>query len=95
MSDSDDQLLLPPPSSKPVRDLFQLKDDGEPITLTINGKITLPVRDEASFDKLVDLVEWLDEVEEVRLAVEEIEQGKGISLEDAKARLRERHGVPH
>ena len=95
MSNADDELLLPPPSSKPVRDLLRLRDDGEPITLTINGKITLPVRDAASFDKLLDLVEWLDTVEILRERLDNADERKCLSLEEVRARLGEKHGVPH
>ena len=93
MSKPDHDLSFPPPSSKPVRELLELKDEGEPITITINGKITLPVRDIESFDKLVDFVEWLDNVEEIRLALEDCEAGRTISLEEAKARFRERQRI--
>lgn len=74
---------------------MQLMDDGEPLTLTINGKITLPVRDPDSFDKLLDLVEWLDEVEILRTRLEDADSRECLSVEEVKARLRGRHGVPH
>ena len=63
--------LIPTPSSKAVRSLLEMSKSSQPITVTINGTITLPVRDEPSLTRLLDLVEWLDTVEVLRIRLDE------------------------
>jgi hypothetical protein len=87
--------LVPPPSSRAVRNLLQFKETGQPITLTISGGITLPVRDEASFERLLTLVEWLDTVGLLRERLENAGKRPGLSLEELEARLKEKQDVSH
>ena len=90
----DDEIVLPP-SSRAVRRLLELKESGQPISITVTGTISLPVQSEAAFDRLLTLVEWLDTAELLRERIETAHERDGISLEELKARLGERHGVPH
>ena len=48
--------------------LQQLKDTGEPVVLTINGKAELVVQDAASYQKLLDLAEEARVLEGIRRA---------------------------
>jgi hypothetical protein len=89
-----EQQINPPPSSRAVRSLLELSESDQPISLTINGKITLPVRDQASLEKLLDLVEWLDTVELLRERLDDVSGGEVCSLEEVRARLQEKHGIP-
>ena len=47
----------------------QLKETGEPVVLTINGRAELVVQDAASYQKLVELAEQAEEMEITRRAV--------------------------
>lgn len=55
----------------------QLKETGEPIVLTVNGKAELVVRDVASYQKLLEIVERLETIEGIRAGLEEMYAGKG------------------
>ena len=61
--------------------IAQLKQTGEPLVLTINGKAELVVQDAASYQKLMDIAKHIDELESLRIAVEEMKAGKGRPIE--------------
>lgn len=73
--------------------LRQLKKRGGPIVLTINGKAELVVQDAKSYQKLLGLAERLETIEAIKEGMAEINDGKGISLEEAKKRVRSKHGI--
>jgi prevent-host-death family protein len=55
----------------------QLRETGQPIVLTINGKAELVVQDVESYQKLLELVERLETIDAVKMALEEMKAGKG------------------
>jgi prevent-host-death family protein len=55
----------------------QLKETGEPIVLTVNGKAELVVQDAASYQRLREFVERLEAIEAVRQGLEEMRAGEG------------------
>ena len=57
--------------------LRQLKETGQPVVLTINGKAELVVQDTASYQKLIELAERAEEMEISRRAVAEMKAGLG------------------
>lgn len=61
--------------------IAQLKQTGEPVVLTINGKAELVVQDAASFQKLMDIAKQADEMESLRIAIAEMKDGKGRPVE--------------
>ena len=71
----------------------QMKETGRPVVLTVNGKAELVVQDAASYQKLLELVDRLEAIEAVREGLRELEEGKGLSLEEAMQSVRERHGI--
>lgn len=68
--------------------LRQLRETGQPVVLTINGKAELVVQDAKSYQKLLELVERLEEVESLKASVEEMEAGETIPVEDVLAEMR-------
>jgi PHD/YefM family antitoxin component YafN of YafNO toxin-antitoxin module len=71
----------------------QLKDTGEPLVLTINGKAELVVQDAASYQKLLDLADEARVVEGIRQGLEDMKAGRTISLDDFKEHVRKEHGI--
>ena len=93
MIETEDDIVHPP-NSPVARILLQLKESGEPILLSINGKAEVTIKDDASLEKLLDLLEFVDCVEAIREGMAFFDNGgKGISLEEAKAEIRRKHGV--
>ncbi len=67
--------------------LRQLKETGEPVVLTINGKAELVVQDSASYQKLMEIAERAEELESLRIAIEEMKAGLGRPIEEMFAEL--------
>ena len=61
--------------------LEQLKKNGKPIVLTINGRAELVVQDAESYQKLLEISEKLETIEALKPAVEEMKKGKGEPAE--------------
>jgi len=66
----------------------QLKETGEPLVLTINGKAELVVQDAASYQKLLDIAEEAKVLEGIRRGLEDMKAGRTQPLEAALADLR-------
>jgi PHD/YefM family antitoxin component YafN of YafNO toxin-antitoxin module len=62
--------------------LRQLKESGQPVVLTINGKAELVVQDSASYQKLIELADRAERMEALRTSIEEMKAGKGRPVED-------------
>jgi prevent-host-death family protein len=62
--------------------LAQLKETGQPVVLTINGKAELVVQDAASYQKLADLAERLETIQAVKESLASIDRGEGTAMDD-------------
>jgi hypothetical protein len=80
-----EQDLVPPPSSPSVRQLLELRNSGQPISLSINGKLQLQIQDQTSFGLLLDLADRVDLLETLQERIADFDRGtKGLSLEEFK-----------
>lgn len=71
----------------------QLRDEGQAVVLTINGKVELMVQDAGSHEMLVELVDRLETIAALREGLQEINAGKGLSLEQVKDEVRRKYGI--
>ncbi len=78
-----------------VRFLSDAKRAGEPITISVNGKLSFAIDDDKSFRMLFDLIDRMEGFEAVRQGLKELEEGKGIDLEVVKQRFREKYGTSY
>jgi PHD/YefM family antitoxin component YafN of YafNO toxin-antitoxin module len=76
-----------------VRFLEQLRETGEPVVLTINGKAELAVQDAKSYQRLLDLAERIETVESIRQGMQELDEGNGISLDEFREHIRRRRNI--
>ena len=67
----------------------QLKETGEPVVLTINGKAELVVQDAASYQKLIELAEQAEELEITRRSVAEMKAGLGRPAAEMLAEMQQ------
>jgi PHD/YefM family antitoxin component YafN of YafNO toxin-antitoxin module len=74
--------------------LDRLRQTGQPVVLTINGKAELVVQDAASYQKMLNQLERNETIKQVQEALDEINSGKGLSLDEFKQQVREKHGLP-
>jgi prevent-host-death family protein len=68
--------------------LRQLKETGQPVVLTINGKAELVVQDSASYQKLIELAERAEKMEALRESIEDMRAGRVVPVEDMLAEMR-------
>ena len=62
--------------------LRQLKETGNPVVLTINGKAELVVQDAASYQRLFDLAERLETIQAVKEGIASVDRGEGTPMDD-------------
>lgn len=62
--------------------LAQLKQTGDPLVLTINGKAELVVQDAKSYQRLLDIAERLETIQAVKEGLASVERGEGRPLDD-------------
>jgi len=62
--------------------LRQLKETGDPVVLTINGKAELVVQDAASYQRLFAIAERLETIEAVKDSLASIDRGEGRPMDD-------------
>ncbi|WP_152053063.1 type II toxin-antitoxin system Phd/YefM family antitoxin [Tautonia marina] len=67
----------------------QLKETGEPVVLTVNGKAEIVVQDSASYQRLLERAEQAERMETLRASVEEMKKGLGIPAEEVLAEMRQ------
>ena len=84
---------IQPGMNKVAHLLRQLDEKGEPIVLTINGKAEIAVADDGSFRMLIDLVDRLELLEVLKKATKDLDEGKGLSLEEVKEQARVKYGI--
>ena len=72
----------------------QMKDTGEPIVLTINGKAELVVQDAGSYQKLLDLAEEAKVLEGISRGLADMRAGRTQPLAEAFAEIRRELDLP-
>jgi prevent-host-death family protein len=74
--------------------LRQLKETGQPIVLTINGKAEIVVQDAKSYQKLLELAERLETLEGIRSGLEDMKAGRGRPAEEVFEEIRREFQIP-
>lgn len=71
----------------------QLKETGEPVVLTVNGKAELVVQDAKSYQHLLELVDRLEAVEGIKRGLKDVVEGRTRSLEEFDQEMRAKYGL--
>ncbi len=72
----------------------RMEESGEPMVLTVNGKAKLVVQDAASYQKLMDSIDYSEAVKGIRLGLDDVEQGRTKPVRHAFDAIRKKHGIP-
>jgi PHD/YefM family antitoxin component YafN of YafNO toxin-antitoxin module len=72
----------------------QLKETGEPLVLTINGKAELVVQDAASYQQLLDFAEEARVLDGIRRGLEDVRAGRTQPVAEAFADIRRELNLP-
>jgi len=73
--------------------LEQLRETGDPMVLTINGRAALVVMDTESYQEILDRLAYAEELAALRRGIEEFDRGEGRPARKALEELRRKHGI--
>ncbi len=71
----------------------QLKETGEPVVLTINGKAELVVQDATAYQKLLQIADEARVLDGIRQGIEDMNAGRTVSLDEFSANARTKHRI--
>ncbi len=74
--------------------LEQMREDGHPLVLTINGKAELVVQDAVSYQKLLNRVDELEALEGIQRGLSDVEAGRVTPLRQFESEFRKQRGLP-
>jgi prevent-host-death family protein len=72
----------------------RLRESGQPVVLTINGKAKLVVQDAASYQQLLELIDRFDAIKGIERGLHEMNSGKGKPLDQVDREIRKKHRIP-
>jgi hypothetical protein len=72
----------------------QLWEKGQPLILSINGSAELVVQDAGSYQRLVELVDWVEAIEGIRQGLESFARGEGRPAHEAHEQIRRTFNLP-
>jgi dihydroneopterin aldolase len=70
-----------------------MRPDGQ--KLTVNGRAELIVQDAASYQKLLELLDYAEAVEGIKQGLESMRRGEGRPAAEVFQHLRNKHQIPH
>ncbi|OIP67269.1 MAG: prevent-host-death family protein [Oscillatoriales cyanobacterium CG2_30_40_61] len=73
--------------------ITQMKETGNPLVLTINGKAELVVQDAVSYQKLLDFIEKLETIIGIKKGLEDIATGDTQPLNQFIEEMQHKHGI--
>ncbi len=71
----------------------QMKQTGEPVVLTVNGKAEIVVQDAESYQKLLDALERLEGIAGIKQGLEDVEAGRTISMTEFEQEMRQKYDI--
>lgn len=72
----------------------QLKENGQPVVLTVNGKAELVVQDAEAYRRLLEMAGRAEAVDGIRRGLDDVEAGRTQPVAEALAAIRREFGIP-
>jgi prevent-host-death family protein len=72
----------------------KIKESGNPLVLTVNGKAEIIVQDAESYQRMLDLLDRAETIEAVREGLGSVRQGKTMSLDEFDKEMRKKIRAP-
>jgi prevent-host-death family protein len=72
----------------------KIKESGNPLVLTVNGKAEIVVQDAESYQRMLELLDRAEAIEAVREGLESVRQGKTMSLDEFDKEMRKKIRAP-
>ena len=73
--------------------ITQMKETGNPVVLTVNGKAELVVQDTVSYQKLLDSIEYLETIIGIKKGLEDIDKGDIQSLNQFMEEMQNKYEI--
>ena len=73
--------------------ISQMKETGNPVILTVDGKAELVVQDAVSYQKLLDSIERLETIVGIQKGLEDIATGNTETLGQFIEEMQREHGI--
>jgi len=73
--------------------ISQMKETGNPIVLTVNGKAELVVQDAVAYQQLLDTLEKLETLIGIKKGLKNIATGNTQSLNQFIEEMQKKHGI--
>ena len=70
--------------------IIQMKETGNPVILTVNGKAELVVQDAESYQKLLNSIEYLESIIGIQKGLEDIANGDTKTLEQFREEMQQK-----
>lgn len=70
----------------------QMKQTGQPVVLTVNGKAEFVIQDADSYQVLLERIERAEAIEGVRRGLEQMQRGEGRPAEEVFTELETKFG---
>ena len=74
--------------------LERMRQTGNPVVLTINGKAEVVVQDAASYQKLLNYIGDMEAREGIKRGLADVDGGRVTPIEKFEKDFRKRHGIP-
>jgi len=71
----------------------QMKETGQPVVLTVNGKAELVVQDAESYQKLLERLEQLETIDGIRKGLEDLEAGRTRPVAEIEQEMQQKYGI--
>jgi prevent-host-death family protein len=73
--------------------IIQMKETGNPVILTVNGKAELVVQDAESYQKLLNSIEYLESIIGIQKGLEDIANGDTQPLDQFMEEMQQKYGI--
>ena len=71
-----------------------MKESGQPVILTVNGKAEVVVQDAESYQKLLEAKDRLEAIEGIKRGLLDVEEGRTQPLAEFDREMRQKYGIP-
>jgi prevent-host-death family protein len=72
----------------------QMKETGQPVVLTVNGKAEIVVQDAKAYQRLMEIVDRIELIQALKEGLDDVENGQTLPAREALEELRVKHGIP-
>ncbi len=78
----------------PEKFIRQIKENGQPLILTVNGDEEVVVQDAATFRKMMQMIDRMEAIEGIKRGLESMKRGEGKPAEKVFAEIRQKYNIP-